>query len=256
MKKLFKLSLLFLSVFVFAYSCKTQAGQAKTPPQDISGAWVLKSLNGQDVSLIFKGKTPTMNIDITENRVSGNGGCNNYIGGYIYEKGLFSVPNAAATMMACMDENQEPQFLKALSQPNQLLIEGEVLKLTSGGTVVVEFIRGIDTSALSGLWSLKSINGKDAASVFSAGVVPTIEFNTQENRLGGNGGCNRYNASYTLQGNSIKVGPVMSTRMACQDLKGETQFTDALTDTDKISLAGNQLTFEKEGKAILTFSKK
>jgi heat shock protein HslJ len=31
----------------------------------------------------------------------------------------------------------------------------------------------------------------------------------------GNGGCNHFAGSYTISGNAIKIGPLMSTRMGC-----------------------------------------
>lgn len=256
MKKLFKLSLVLATVLVLGYSCKTaQAGSKQTSVTDISGSWILQSLNGQEASTLFKGKIPALNIDVAEKRASGNGGCNNFTGAFVYEKGLFSIPKAATTMMACMDDNQEPQFLLALSKPSQLSIDNGVLKLTQAGTVVAQFVRGIDADALSGTWLLKSINGSNIKSVFSSSV-PSLEFRTDENKLGGNGGCNRYNAAYTLVGSSLKVGPIMSTRMACEDLAGETQFTNALSETSTIKVSAKQLTFEKEGKIVLVFDKK
>jgi heat shock protein HslJ len=60
-----------------------------------------------------------------------------------------------------------------------------------------------------GLWVLN-----DARDVpLPAGVVPTAGFH--ESVLRGSTGCNQYTAPYTVDGDSMDIGAVASTRMAC-----------------------------------------
>ncbi|MBD8346996.1 META domain-containing protein [Dysgonomonas sp. HGC4] len=263
MKKLVKLSFalaMILSLGIMAQSCKTSKQSSKndypgenTP--NITGTWVLKSLNGQPTASIFKGKTPTMNIDVVEKRIFGNGGCNGYTGSFTYEKGILSAPNLASTMMMCPDENQEHQFHQVLGQPNKVSIrDGVLLQLSNNGKVVAEFEKGIDTSLLIGEWKLETIADGDVATLF-ADNIPTISFDLAESRFGGNAGCNRYNATYKIEGTAITVGPVMSTRMACPNMEGEGKFTQIITGTSTIEAGLNKITFSKDGKVILTFVK-
>jgi heat shock protein HslJ len=45
------------------------------------------------------------------------------------------------------------------------------------------------------------------------GVTPTAEFT--EDQVSGSGGCNRFSGGYTTDGDSITIGPLASTLMAC-----------------------------------------
>ncbi len=38
----------------------------------------------------------------------------------------------------------------------------------------------------------------------------------RENDVAGHGGCNRFAGRYTFDGSSIKIGPLVSTKMACE----------------------------------------
>src|SRR5690606_41752670 len=46
---------------------------------------------------------------------------------------------------------------------------------------------------------------------------PTITFNTETQNVFGFSGCNRFNGNYTLNGNSIKIRHLASTKMICID---------------------------------------
>ncbi len=48
-----------------------------------------------------------------------------------------------------------------------------------------------------------------------AGVDVTAVFDTR-GKLSGNGGCNNYNGPYTVDGEKIKIGPLASTKMTCE----------------------------------------
>jgi heat shock protein HslJ len=64
--------------------------------------------------------------------------------------------------------------------------------------------------ALAGTeWSIASINGAPPAAARKAAVRFT------GTRISGNAGCNSFGGSYTLDGNMLTVGPVISTKMAC-----------------------------------------
>ena len=40
----------------------------------------------------------------------------------------------------------------------------------------------------------------------------------KESDVAGHGGCNRFGGRYTFDGNALKIGPLASTRMACEPL--------------------------------------
>ena len=65
-------------------------------------------------------------------------------------------------------------------------------------------------------WNLVALG--DAAAPAGAGGRPaTIQFDMASGRASGFAGCNRYSASFTLEGDRLTFGPAMSTKMACED---------------------------------------
>lgn len=253
--KLFKLSLIAFAVLGLSLgfqSCKTVK---EVTLNELGGEWTLKSLNGQPVGDLFKGATPSAQFNLSDRQISGSGGCNRYTGSFTLEKGKFSAPNLASTMMLCPAENQEDKFLKALSAPSTLSFnKAGNLILSQGGKEVLVFEKSlaVNVSDLAGEWKLSTIENKSAKTLFPNNV-PTIEF--KDDRVGGNGGCNRYNGKFSLDVNTLSVGPLMSTRMACDQLAGESKFTQLLEGDSKITVAGNTLSVIKGGNAVLVFTK-
>ena len=63
---------------------------------------------------------------------------------------------------------------------------------------------------------LEGVQWKLASGVDVAGweaVAPTAVF--EGGRMAGSTGCNRYTAPYTVDGDTLELGPAVSTRMAC-----------------------------------------
>lgn len=88
---------------------------------------------------------------------------------------------------------------------------------------------------------------------------PTITFNTETQNVFGFSGCNRFNGNYTLNGNSIKIGPLASTKMLCIDdaaNKTETDFLKALASVDSIVFKENKLLLLNKQNIVLTATKR
>jgi len=263
-------SLLLLSLGVTMQSCKStkanteankdmaQLGQMKPDRiPDISGTWLLKSLNGTNGEDIFPEKMPAMNVDFSTGRINGNGGCNSYNGPFTLSGGIFSAPDLAATMMMCPNANQEAQFFAMLAKPHEASIEnGNILILSDNGKTVAEFIKGIDPNLLTGQWVLDQIENEDMKSLFTMdGKLPTLEFKKEDKRIAGNAGCNTYGAPYTVKGDELTVNSPVSTRLACPNMTGEGKFLKAITGTSTMSVTGNELILSKNGKITLKFTK-
>ena len=76
-----------------------------------------------------------------------------------------------------------------------------------------------------GTWRVEAIGG----SALPAAPRTDITF-AAEGRVHGTGGCNRFMGGYTLDGATLRFGPIAGTRMACEApaMEQETRFHDAL----------------------------
>lgn len=115
----------------------------------------------------------------------------------------------------------------------------------------------INKTDLEGYWSLKSLNGQPAAEAFK-GNTPSIEFDFEEMKISGTGGCNRYFGPFTLEENILKPGNIASTNMMCLEENKEPEFLATLTGEKGLKLAlnnGGILQFKDNDKIVLEFEK-
>ena len=90
-----------------------------------------------------------------------------------------------------------------------------------------------------------------------AAVTPMLTF--EGGNISGNAGCNTFNATYTITGDAVEIGPIMSTKMACEEPMStvEAAYVAALDAANKIAILDNgklQL-WDDGGKTTLAFLK-
>lgn len=94
--------------------------------------WVLEELNGYKVfATDFQKEMPRIEINSTENRFSGYGGCNAISGSIFYEKDLLRFTKVISTLMACPQGNKEGEFTKALQSTATYSIGNNQLTLSN-----------------------------------------------------------------------------------------------------------------------------
>jgi heat shock protein HslJ len=92
--------------------------------------WRLTELMGQPVPPTNGPKEAHLRFHPASNRFSGNGGCNNLLGGF-----ELSAPNrirfsrVASTQMACPGVETEPRFLEVLERADSYFLRGDTLVL-------------------------------------------------------------------------------------------------------------------------------
>jgi len=97
------------------------------------------------------------------------------------------------------------------------------------------------TPLLNTHWQLSSLGGAPVQAG-TAQREPHLSLQEQGHRVAGSLGCNGMNGSYTLDGEHLTFGPMISTRMAC--LKGmdiEHGFADALRNSASWKITGSRL---------------
>lgn len=115
------------------------------------------------------------------------------------------------------------------------------------------------SSSIVGNWRLANIS---EAPFPTPMVIPqdlelTVEFSAD--RLAGSGGCNRFMGGYETDGDQLKITPLASTRMACEEtvMNQEFRFLQALEGAQRyeVSDQGLQIFFETEqSSGVLRFT--
>ena len=107
-------------------------------------------------------------------------------------------------------------------------------------------------------WLLTDYISPDGA-VFTvpAAVTPLLAF--EGGNLTGNAGCNTFSSTYTVTGDVIEIGPIMSTKMACEEPMStvEAAYLAALESVDKVAILddGKLQLWDDGGKTTLAFLK-
>jgi heat shock protein HslJ len=142
--------------------------------------------------------------------------------------------------------------LAALRASSRYTIAAEQLTLSdASGPTQLELVQ--QTVSLGGApWQVVSYNnGRGAVVSVTAGSTITALFG-DDGRVSGDTGCNRYEASYTIDGLTIAVGPIATTRRACSSEElamQEALFLTALGASTRYELAGDKLTLRNDDGA-------
>jgi heat shock protein HslJ len=183
----------------------------------------------------------------TDGNVAGNSGCNTFMGNFeTMDNNIIKIAPAGMTLMACENDLmvQETALMEALPLARTYKITGQVLQLFDGSNAELLRYNADQPAALTGAnWSATMINnGKGAVSSLVAGSEVSAMFNTNGS-VTGKGGCNNYNGPFTTQGNTVKIGPVASTMMACEEavMQQETAYFNALQNSATYTIRGDTL---------------
>ena len=103
-------------------------------------------------------------------------------------------------------------------------------------------------------WLAEDINGAGVMDILQT----TLQFD-EALRISGFGGCNRYSGSASIAGQSIKVGPLASTRMACPAsiMNQESAFLAALESASNLEIDNQRrllYIYNNQQQRILRFS--
>jgi heat shock protein HslJ len=232
-------------------ACSTM--NANTPPPALDQtAWVLSSLPGRAP---IAAVVPSLRFE--GGRVAGSDGCNRIVGPFTADGGRLSFPpTMAVTRMACPEPVQQvaTAFGQALAKTRAYRIDaGALVLVDDAGAVLATFAP--QPSGLAGTaWQAVAVNnGREAVTGLVAGSRITLRFEP-EGRARGSGGCNSYSAPYTLEGERLRFGPAITTRMACARPEGvmaqESAWLGALRTVATARREGDRLELRTESGAL------
>lgn len=199
----------------------------------------------------------TMDIKLSEGQLGGSAGCNRYFGSYELDGDRISLTSPlGSTQMACMPPvaEQEQRYLALLAQTSSWEIEGRQLTfLDAEGEQTLTYTAVAPTAFENTPWQASGINNGKGGVVSTAntGLVTAV---FSEGNVSGFGGCNSYNASYTIDGDQITFGPAASTRKMCARPEGlmeqEQQFFAALERSRTFTVTPDKLELRSETGAL------
>lgn len=106
-----------------------------------NGAWELSKINGQNSAELYSDKRPLLQFELSQNRFSGNTGCNSFNGSFQVSGNKLSFSQSMAMTKMMCPGNGEQVFLNALKSINNYQFDGNKLILLSGTEAVMELIK-------------------------------------------------------------------------------------------------------------------
>jgi heat shock protein HslJ len=186
-------------------------------------------------------------IEFKDGNVGGRAGCNTFSSSYMQRGTSLTFGAGRATLMACQADvmTQERSFLDALQNTRSFTLTDSVLTLQDvQGKAVLVFNRQQPMSLTGHTWRMLFVNnGKGGAVSAVESIAVTLRFE-DSGKVEGNGGCNGFGTTYTVDGDAIAFAPFVTTLRACADDKATEQegwFFRALPKVSRYSIRENRL---------------
>jgi heat shock protein HslJ/uncharacterized membrane protein len=240
----------------YAGCCRVPDGPAASASLEDS-TWRLSRLLGRALPAVQERNA--MTVSFKGGRVHGFSGCNQFMGSYALEGGRLVLGRLGGTMMACPEPamSLESHFLKALSGAFDVAVAGDTLTLTpADGGEALQFERAAPPRLEGVRWEVTGYNnGRQAVVGPKIGTRLTVKF--QGGKVSGSSGCNRFRGAFTAEGSALNIGPLATTRKACEDavMTQERDFLRALESATTWDLVRGMLDVHRaDGERVLTAS--
>jgi heat shock protein HslJ len=224
-----------------------QEPSSGSQPSITQGVWLwLRSEYSNDTSVASPDPSKYTLSFQADGRLALQVDCNRGTGRYTQNGAQLTVDPGATTLIACPPGSQDQVFLRDLRNVATYVFDGENLVLNlkvDGGNMI--FSPQPPISLTGAAWRVVSYNNGQNA-VLS--VLPDVELNATfgaDGNVTGNGGCNGYRGPYSIAGDRITFGNLISTRRACVSEplnRQERAFLDALSASSAYTLVGDRLT--------------
>ncbi|WP_452223105.1 META domain-containing protein [Lacinutrix chionoecetis] len=139
---LIKCQILLLAIILA--SCNgVKNNKASTDATQLNGSWTLSTINGNQFDANMLMKKPNLQLNIPENRASGNDGCNQFSGAIdTLEDNKLTFSTFAGTKMACPNMELSQQINNALSEVVTFKIEdSKLLLFNANNTEVLRYTK-------------------------------------------------------------------------------------------------------------------
>ena len=220
-------------------------------------SWMLTGIAGPDGTMTTPLTIPTLAFE--DGSASGNASCNQYFGPYEIDGSSLTFGQLASTQMFCGEPgvmDQEAAYLTALASVDTWSIDDEVLTLSSGDAELLRY-EAISQDLAGSSWDLIAYNNGTGGFQSTVIDVPVTALFDEDGTLSGSAGCNSYTGSWETDENSIEIGPLASTAMACAEvdvMDQETRYLAVLEDADTYRVDSTTLEmFDAEGSRLVQY---
>jgi heat shock protein HslJ len=242
----------FAAIIVAAVACSPSASGGGTGGTISGTNWKLTAYDASGTSTPVPAGVAA-DARFAADKVVGSGGCNTFNGSAVVTGATIKIGPLATTQKACQApaSDVETAHLANLGKAASFTAAADKLTLFGAdGKSLLVYAAG-PANALIGEWTVTGYNnGKGAVTSPLQGTTLTATFTADQ--VSGSAGCNTYNGAYTLDGTSVKIGPLASTRMACETsiMDQETAFLSALQAGTTVETSGSNVTLRGTDGAI------
>ncbi|HEY8168979.1 MAG TPA: META domain-containing protein [Candidatus Limnocylindrales bacterium] len=187
--------------------------------------------------------------------VSGTNGCNAYNGPYVATGSSLTVGPLVSTLMACgpVQSALESAFMSRFQDAASYTSTATQLTVyDQTGAATMTFAPQPAITLGGTLWNVVSYNnGREATVSVAIDSSISLAFGADGN-VSGNATCNTYNGTYSAGEGTVTVGPLITTRMACQSDELNEQeglYLAALEQSATYDITNGTLTIRDSGGA-------
>lgn len=226
------------------------------PTESLGGKWNLISYGPEGEETAVLADT-AITADFTTNTISGSAGCNSYNGNYFMNANLITIDQIITTLIGCSEEisTQESAYLGLLAAAESVTqTPGQLIIHAPDGNLIFEPAEHSELE--SGEWRLSGILQDNA--VVSMVIDESINLTFADGTLNGFSGCNSFFSDYTIDGQSLDLGPIGRTEIACAEevMSREMALFSTLERVEGYEIERNSLTLlDTDGVGILFFTK-
>jgi heat shock protein HslJ len=200
---------------------------ADPEPSVLDRSWTLVAGHGPDGPVTMAAGHP-ITLEIEGDRWAGSAGCNRYTTTVARDGEHVTIPHAiATTLMACLDDVMAAEGVYVAALPRIESVELTADQLTLHGRDVQFVFEPTPTSAVDDAPVHPRLVGTDWVIVALVDDAPTASERpvvgaprlhlAEDGSIGGHTGCNRFTGRYELEGSRLTIGPLATTRMACDE---------------------------------------
>lgn len=193
---------------------------------------------------------------MADSTVSGSAGCNRYSGPFTVDGASLTFGALATTMIACDGPagDVEAAYLANLASAASYTATADALTIyDEGGASLLVYAVEQPGTLEGATWHATGINnGRGGVESVVAGTDPTLVYDPA-GTVSGNASCNQYNGGAVVDGDTVAIGPLASTKMACTDEAASTQefaFLAALEASTTFEVRGSRLELRDDSGAL------